>query len=162
MEHEDTCSPARSGTWPHTDRREKMDRRARPTPFLSKYLGWGRRARGRRKGEAQNIYVDRFSRLDSTVAVGIIILNVLDAIFTLVYLHHGGEEANPIARYIIYELGVGWFIFSKAVVIGICVLFLTIHKTFRHVRLALYALLGFYSVLLFYHLYLQAGLWGLR
>jgi hypothetical protein len=122
------------------------------TKVLSTYSFRGSRAAGRRAGEAHNLYVDRYQARDVVMAVAILVLNILDAWFTLVYLDKGGTEANPIAQYLMDQ---GWFIFSKAVVVGLCVLFLTVHKTFRLVRPALVVLILFYSGLLLYHIYLH-------
>lgn len=145
-------------SWPYTERRSGRDRRARPTPFFNSRIFRGKRSRGRRRGERDGIYVDRFDRRDVVLAVTILVLNILDAGLTLSYLGAGGEEANPIARFVLEEWGDGVFLFTKVVVIGVCLLFLTMHKTFRHVRPAMRLLLVSYGMLLLYHLYLQACL----
>lgn len=147
--------------WPRGERRAGVDRRARPTKLLSWHLFRGKRARGRRAGESSNIYVDRYRPGDLGLALSILVLNILDALFTLLYLAVGGLEANPIARGLL-DLGTGWFVFTKAFVIALCVLFLTVHKTFRHVRPALWVLLAFYSALLLWHLWLQIEVWVAR
>jgi hypothetical protein len=84
----------------------------------------------------------------------ILILNVLDAWLTLVYLGYGGVEANPIAKALL-DAGTGSFVGAKSVAVGGCLLFLVLHKKFMAVRPALRVLMGFYGVLLVYHLYLQ-------
>jgi len=145
------------GTWPYVDRRVQPDRRLMGTRLFSRYLLQGKRVGGRRAGENRNLYVDRFHPGDLLLTGGILVLNILDAWFTLNYLGKGGSEANPIARFLM-EQGSGWFVFSKAVVVALCVLFLMMHKTFHLVRPALWTLLGFYTLLLGYHIYLQVGL----
>lgn len=143
------------GTWPYVERRRGTDRRAEKTRPFGRFFLRGLRARGRRRGESENLYVDRYERRDLWLAVSILGLNVLDAGFTLAYLDgDSSREANPIARFLI-DQGFGWFIFSKAFVVGLCLFFLTVHKTFRWVRPAMVLLCFFYSVLLLYHLYLQ-------
>lgn len=144
-------------SWPYVDRRRRDDRRGRATPILSRYALIGRRAGGRRRGEGRNRYVDLYRPGDVLICLGILILNILDAVFTLLYLTKGGEEANPLAQ-ILLDAGPVWFAFSKAVVIGVCLLFLLVHKTFAFVRPALVAILVFYGALLVYHLFLQADL----
>jgi hypothetical protein len=143
------------GCWPYVDRRSGVDRREAGTKVLSTYSLRGSRAAGRRAGERHNFYVDRYHTRDMAMATAILVLNILDAWFTLVYLGKGGTEANPIAQYLMDQ---GWFIFSKAIVVGFCVLFLTVHKTFRFVRPALFVLLAFYTGLLLYHIYLHWSL----
>ena len=127
---------------------------ATSTRLFSRYMLRGTRVSGRRLGELHNHYVDRYHPADLALSGAILVLNILDAWFTLSYLGKGGSEANPIARFLM-EQGTGWFIFSKAVVVALCILFLMMHKTFHFVRPALWALFGFYALLLVYHLYLQ-------
>ncbi|MAB88984.1 MAG: hypothetical protein CMJ90_05955 [Planctomycetes bacterium] len=141
-------------TWPYSERRVHEDRRLSGTRLFSRYMLRGGRLRGRRQGETQNVYVDRYRSGDLALAGAILVLNIFDAGFTLDYLGKGGTEANPIARFLM-EQGTGWFVFSKAVVVALCVLFLMMHKTFHFVRPALWALFGFYSCLLVYHIFLQ-------
>ena len=142
------------GTWPYVERRVQVDRRVSGTRLFSSYMLRGHRLRGRRQGETRNVYVDRYRPGDLALAGAILVLNIFDAWFTLDYRGTGGTEANPIARFLM-EQGTGWFIFSKAVVVAFCVLFLMMHKTFHCVRPAMWALFGFYSSLLVYHLFLQ-------
>lgn len=141
-------------TWPEVDRRKTTDRRGKPTGFWQSIISKGSRARGRRKGENQNIYVDVFKRRDLILVLVILVLNILDAWFTLDYLQKGGTEANPVANRLL-EAGDGWFVAAKCLMVALCLVFLVLHKTFRHVRTALLFLLSFYGVLLVYHIYLQ-------
>jgi hypothetical protein len=141
-------------SWPWVERRRGIDRRGSPTPLLSRFLFRGNRAVGRREGESQNSYFDRIPRNDVALGLAILVLNLLDALFTLVIVGADLEkEANPMARWLL-EAGTGWFIFSKAVVVALCILFLALHRAFRFVRPALWALCAFYTALLGYHLYL--------
>lgn len=142
--------------WPYAERRSGVDRRARPTSMISRYVFGGGRARGRRRGEDRNIYVDRYHRADVGAASAVLLLNVLDAWLTMVYLGYGGAEANPVARKLL-EMGPWWFLGAKCFAVGGCVLFLVVHKTFSLVKPAVRLLVGFYGLLLVYHLYLQAA-----
>jgi len=152
----DTSAPQLGpyGKWPYVERRHGPDRRLSGTRLFSRYMLTGRRVGGRRAGDAINFYVDRYQPRDLFLAMAILILNILDAFFTLNYLGKGGSEANPIARFLM-EQGTGWFVFSKAIVVALCTIFLLMHKTFRFVRPAIYVLFVFYSLLLVYHIYLQ-------
>jgi hypothetical protein len=87
--------------------------------------------------------------------VVVLVLNILDAWLTLLYLGYGGTEANPVARKLL-EWGTQWFLGAKSLLVTGCLLFLAIHKTFRWVRPALRVLIWFYGGLLVYHLCLQA------
>jgi hypothetical protein len=153
-EHQSALGPY--GTWPYIERRVHLDRRTVRTRLFSRFMLKGQRISGRRRGESINIYVDRYLPQDVTLAIAILVLNILDAVFTLSYLDgRGGQEWNPLANQLI-TMGRGWFMFSKAVVVAICIVFLVIHKMFRYVRPAMIFLFAFYFVLLGYHLYLHA------
>ena len=144
-------------SWPHVDRRKIPDRRKRRTQWWESLLGRRRRTRGRRKGESKNIYVDVYDQWDLVLLAAIFTLNLLDAVLTLVYLGHGGIEANPImARVLGY--GVHAFILEKCIVVGFCLLALIVHKTFTLAKVATLLLLGAYSLLTIYHVFLQLQL----
>jgi hypothetical protein len=115
----------------------------------------GARLAGRRRGERDNVYVDRYAVRDLRAVLLILVLNILDAWLTLVYIGYGGSEANPLARTLL-EWGTGWFLSAKSFLVSGCLLFLAVHKTFRCVRPALTLLTWFYGGLLVYHLILQA------
>jgi hypothetical protein len=144
------------GCWPYVERRAKGDRRARATPLLTRFALWGgARIAGRRRGERDNVYVDRYRTQDLRGVVVILALNILDAWLTLVYLGYGGSEANPVARTLL-EWGTPWFLGAKSFLVSGCLLFLAVHKNFRCVRPAFRLLTWFYGGLLVYHLVLQA------
>ncbi|MEN8149480.1 MAG: DUF5658 family protein, partial [Planctomycetota bacterium] len=88
------------------ERRRGPDRRRRPTRIFSRYTFHGRRGDFRRRAEGANAYVDRYSPWMMAALVAIMVLCVLDALFTLLYLQRGGSEVNPIMAAAI-ETGVG-------------------------------------------------------
>ena len=71
------------------EQRQQDDRRQRPTPMWSRYMLWGgRRGHVRRADERSGAFVDRHgSRLFAMVLL-ILVLNLLDAWFTLLFLSH--------------------------------------------------------------------------
>jgi hypothetical protein len=147
--------PPTAGSWTGQERRSGIDRRLTPTRPISRFLWKGSRARGRREGEDRNVYVDRYSRSDLVLAFSLLVLNVLDAALTLEYIEGDiSLELNPITRFFL-ELGPGPFVLFKTGVVTACLLFLTVHKTFRRVRVSLLVLLALYGALLLYHLVLQ-------
>jgi hypothetical protein len=77
------------------DRRGGERRRGptRPWDFL---LGRARRHRGRRTGDHLRTYVDRYRRRDLLLLVAVFALNILDALFTLIWVGEGGGEKNPL------------------------------------------------------------------
>ncbi len=138
------------------ERRTGRDRRGQPTPALSSFWGSGRRQSGRRQGEGDRTYVDTFSRRDVALLLGIFILNIFDALFTLLWLQRGGSEANPFMAFLL-EIGEGAFLLQKCIVVGIWLIVLLIHKNFRLARIGLYSLAGIYSLLILGHFVLIAS-----
>lgn len=138
------------------ERRRRADRRARPTRPWDGLRGWRRRSASRRTAD-QEIYVDVFSARDVAVLLGIFVLNVFDALFTLVYLSQGGGEANPVMDALL-RISDAAFLVQKCLVVGLWLLFLTVHKNLRIARLGLRALLVLYGCVLLLHLVLQTGI----
>lgn len=141
--------------WPYVDRRTSEDRRARPTSLWSILTRRGFRKHGRRRGEHLNAYVDRYRRDEVLLVAFILILNLLDAYFTLDYVRvKSGREANPIADFLL-DMGNEYFIHAKSILVTLCLAFLLVHKNFRFVKAALWSLFTFYGLLFCYHLFLQ-------
>jgi hypothetical protein len=137
------------------ERRSMPDRRRRPTPMFSRYALFGRRTVFRRPHEATNAYVDRYGPWMIGALTAIFALCILDAIFTLLYIQRGGAELNPIMKAAI-EAGVVPFFLLKCGLTLPAILFLCIHKNFRHVKGILFGVLLIYAALFGYHLYLAA------
>jgi len=140
---------------PRVDRREQRDRRLAPTRGWDSLLGFRRRHRGRRDGERDNIYVDRYTHQDVALMLGIFVLNILDAFFTLRWLEMGGGEGNPLMDMLI-QTNVQIFLLQKCVVVGLWLVVLVIHKNFRIARVGLWAAFILYTGILFYHFVLQS------
>ena len=138
------------------ERRSGRDRRERPTSALAGLAARGRRKRGRRAGESERIYVDRFTRGDVALLLGIFILNIFDAFFTMLWLQRGGGEANPFMAYLL-EMGEEVFLVQKCIVVGIWLIVLLVHKNFRLARIGLYSLAGVYTLLVIGHFALITG-----
>lgn len=154
LRHLTLLRPSRRPTWPYVDRRAAEDRRDRPT------RGWDsffhrRRRHGRRTGENQDIYVDVFRKRDVALLLGIFVLNILDAFFTLRWLEMGGGEGNPLMDQLIKTSDL-LFLFQKCVVVGLWLLILTAHKNFRIARLGLWGAFILYVFILLYHFVLQS------
>ena len=136
------------------DDRRGLDRRRRPTPMLSRWALFGGRRRGaRRAGERANEFVDVHGTGMFLVVTAILMLNYLDAWFTMYFLSHGGTELNPLVDAVI-GMGVMPFIFLKSLGIGFCVLVLTMTKNFAVARFGMGVILVGYTALLGWHLYL--------
>lgn len=132
---------------PHDRRRG--DRRERPTrPWLDLFSPL-RRTRGRRATDRAS-YVDRYSKREVALLLTIFLLNVADAFMTMLWLHRGGREANPVMDFLL-DIGPAAFLLQKCLVVGFWLLLLLVHKNFRFARLGLYASLVVYSALLIVH-----------
>jgi len=135
----------------------KGDRRARPTPWMSRYWLTGRRRGPRREDDPRDIYVDRYSRGEWLLVVGIVIACVLDLLLTLDYLDHGGEEWNPLMARAL-EHGTGTFVALKLGLTAGCLLFLILRIRFRGVRRAVQFLLIAYLLLMGWHAVVRLSL----
>lgn len=100
--------------------------------------------------------MDRFSWRDVLLVLAILVLNVFDAFFTLIWLHRGGAEGNPVMAWLI-ELGIGPFLVQKCFIVGGSLLTLVVHKNFRFARIGLRSLATVYSLLILYHFALLAS-----
>lgn len=125
------------------------DRRLRPTRPWQDLFSPLRRARGRRASD-QSGYVDRYSKQDVFLLLAIFLLNVADAFMTMLWLHRGGREANPVMDFFL-DVGPAAFLAQKCLVVGFWLILLVVHKNFRFAKLGLYASLAVYSVLLVVH-----------
>jgi hypothetical protein len=138
--------------------RRTIDRRRRPTPMFSRYtFSGGRRQHVRRAEDDQEVFVDRYSSSLLLAVLGVVLLNLADAFFTLLFLAHGGQELNPLVDQVLAH-GPHVFILFKTLGIGVCAGFLTLTKNFRAARIGLWIVLVGYSLLLCWHLLLLATL----
>ena len=130
------------------------DRRKKPTPVLSRYTLIGRRRGFRRDGEDKFSYVDIYDSKAVLLVVCILVLSILDGLFTLLYLGKGGKELNILVDWLI-AVGTQEFFIVKAGLTGLSLIFLILHKNFPLVSKALLLIFYFYLGLLIYHLVIQ-------
>jgi hypothetical protein len=119
------------------NRRIFRDRRKKPTSVLSRFTFWGTRRAFRRKIDQQKGgYVDQYNGLIFFFLISAVVLNILDIFTTIVSLHSGGWEVNPIARSAIEVYGDKVYVW-KFVIVSACVVFLCLHCKFRRAKLAI-------------------------
>jgi hypothetical protein len=140
----DATDPA----WTGPERRDS-DRRNRPTAPWKDLFSPLRRARGRRASD-QIGYVDRYSKRDVGLLFAIFLLNIADAFMTMLWLHRGGQEANPVMAFFL-DIGPFAFLAQKCLVVGFWLILLLVHKNFRFAKIGLYASLAVYALLLVIH-----------
>jgi len=131
----------------------KTDRRKKPTPFLSRYTFTGKRRFSRRDDEKLNYYVDRLDKKTWLAIFAIIILSIIDSIFTLYFINRGFKEINPLMN-IALIIGKPTFIITKAVLTVSGILALALHKNFKFVKILVSILICFYILLNLYHIWL--------
>ena len=132
-----------------------IDRRRRPTPFLSHYALWGgRRHRARRSREGEAAYVDLYEPRLVLFLLVFFVLTVIDSVSTVAFIQMGGRELNPVARWML-DHGPRFFVVMKGVLTALLILFAMMHKNFRHSRYALAVAFGFYFLLAMYHWFLH-------
>ena len=131
------------------DERRDSDRRDRPTTPWKDLFSPLRRAQGRRQSD-QAGYVDRYSKRDVALFFAIFLLNIADAFMTLLWLHRGGREANPVMEFFL-DIGPIAFLTQKCLVVGFWLILLLVHKNFRFAKIGLYASLAVYAFLLIVH-----------
>ena len=137
------------------EERKIQDRRVRPTPAFSRYTFWGQRKALRRKADQERGgYVDRYHPRLLILIVLIVGLNILDSLFTLIILDHGGHELNPIVRSAIEVYGDHFWVW-KFVIVSFNVTVLCLYSKFRYVEKILVGLCFLYLAVVLYQIFLM-------
>jgi len=137
------------------ERRAGIDRRERTTGIVSRFWLIGQRRRGRRAEERDNIYVDRYKLSDWVLVGGILVLSLLDMVFTLIHLQAGGTEANPVMAWTLAWGGHDGFKAVKIATTVVGLLVLLVHVRFRRVRALLTVAFLVYAAVFVFHIYLS-------
>lgn len=120
--------------------------------MLSRYWLRGRRQQaGRRGGDSEHIYVDRYTQGEVVVAAWVTLASSVDLGLTLLHLEGGGGEANPIMDWFLTLGGIPAFAAAKLVMTTVPVLFLLLHARFRGTWVALLGISAMYLALMGYH-----------
>ncbi|MEM6569485.1 MAG: DUF5658 family protein [Planctomycetota bacterium] len=144
----DQAPPVEASVFPRTG----QGRRRRPTPMFSRYwLRGRRRSGGRRPGEGENVYVDRYSRTETLALLWLATASVLDLVLTLAHIDAGGGEANPVMGWFLTRFGTAGFVAAKLGITFAAGLFLLLHCRFRGSFRGLCLLGVMYAGVLGYH-----------
>lgn len=140
-----------------------IDRRKKPTNPLSWNSLFGRRREIRRQSDRDrgHVYVDRYGSASVLLFVGVLVLSIVDALFTLSLVGSGGKEINPVMDFVL-EWGPLPFLAVKYFLTGGALLFILVHKEYQlrlgsfHIkgRNLFLIVLGLYVALICYELYL--------
>jgi hypothetical protein len=132
------------------NRRRQADRRAHPTTLRSTLRYDGKRRGFRRAEEGYRAYVDIPSQRATALLFLIVIGSMLDALFTLMFLGNGGDEANPLMALVLTQ-GHTPFVGLKLAVTGLGAWCLAAHRYFPLAYIGLHALAATYGALLLLH-----------
>ena len=136
------------------ERRRGSDRRTAPS-FPPKFSNHRRRrSKGRRKTDRGG-YVDIYDRGSWILALSVLGLSLLDAILTVYQIQKGiAREANPLMNLILTWGGVLAFFSVKTAMTAFPLAIIILHKEWAFARHVARLCLGFYVLILLYHLYL--------
>jgi hypothetical protein len=138
-----------------SERRQRVDRRRRLLSFAG-LRRLCRRCIGRRRDGAENPYADSLSPRVIVLVFFVVLCSALDALFTLMYVQQGGDEANPIMAMAL-DQGMTSFVGAKMALTGLGAVLLAVHRHFWLGIRGLYVLALIYASLLVYHLILYAA-----
>ncbi|RKH00004.1 hypothetical protein D7V97_30880 [Corallococcus sp. CA053C] len=94
----------------------------------------------------------------SPASVALLMLNLLDGLFTLLFLQLGvAEELNPVMR-VAYEQSPLLFMFSKLLIVNAGLCLLCLHRKLKASRFAIRAGAVVYAIIVVYHLAFLAHL----
>ncbi|RKG81162.1 MULTISPECIES: DUF5658 family protein [Corallococcus] len=94
----------------------------------------------------------------SPASVALLMLNLLDGLFTLLFLQLGvAEELNPVMR-VAYEQSPLVFMFSKLLIVNAGLCLLCLHRKLKASRFAIRAGAVVYAIIVVYHLAFLAHL----
>ena len=144
-------------------RREYAERRKAGFKSMGYALFFSRRRNLRRDGEVVDYYTDWYSAPLFALAVGIALLCVADAFFTLELIARGGSELNPFMAYLLGK-GLYFFVAVKMALTSGALVILVMHQRFafflkvRAVHVLLVTFVG-YGILIAYELTLLGEHW---
>jgi hypothetical protein len=138
------------------DKRDRTDRRVKPTPFLSRYTltGGQRRSVRRKHDRRKHIFVDVYDPGLFIAIFALLIMNVLDGFLTLLLINHNLiVEANPFMAFWL-DFGHLPFFWVKYVLMAAALFIFCIFKGFRISNIALLCSLVIYGSVVLYQLHL--------
>lgn len=138
-----------------TEKRGGNDRRMYSMHTLKNCALAPRRMQGRRTLDRKYPILDRFDSGVFCLAIALMILSVMDSVFTLIIISRGGSEANPFMDMLLQH-SVWTFVGFKMFLTGIPAIVLAATGNLKvfgryRARSVLAALVGVYLGLMMYH-----------
>ncbi len=147
-------------------RRDRADRRLRPTAPLDGFQGHARRSRPRRADERRGVhFVDRYDAMTLAMIVSLLALTIADGVLTVELLDANSGEFNPFMAHLLLQ-GHNAFLLGKYVLTAIGLPFLVAYKNYPmfgtrfRAGFVLPVFVGLYLVLVFYQWTLLSASWG--
>ena len=137
----------------HTFAERGNDRRAHSTSMIGKFTFTGRRRKSRRANERHNYYVDQIGTKAWVVIGLVLLLSVIDSLFTIYFLDHGLQGTNPLMA-LAAARSISAFMVIKYLFTAAGILLLAFHKTFILVKPLITLIIICYLLLNSYHLWL--------
>lgn len=140
--------PADAAGQPGDEKRRGRDRRTNHKKRL-KYIFFNGRREGVRRNEdrARVLIFDRYNPKLFATITAILMLSILDALFTLILIENGSSELNPVMAYFL-QYGVLPFIVAKYFLTSIGVVVLLIFKNVFLTRAKIYTQSLFSAVII--------------
>ncbi len=147
---------ARQGGWDGTERRAKTERRKFTFSTLKQCTVAPRRFNGRRREDRRFAKHDCFESALGFLAMGMVVLSIMDSVFTLKLIELGGREVNPFML-LLMNHSIHTFVAVKMLLTAIpaVILVATANYTFFgavRARSLLAAFVGLYGGLIVYEL----------
>ena len=138
----------------NSEHRELNDRRKQPTPGLSRFSFSGRRKAFRREADRlKGGYIDRYGTGLFFLLLLIVILNLLDALLTIMILDRGGWELNPFVRSAIELFGERFWAW-KFTLVSITLILLCVHSKFKPFKTLIVTTGFIYASVVLYEIFL--------
>jgi hypothetical protein len=115
---------------------------------------WGKMQRFRSKSDQwKSIYLVRYNPTLFFILVFILILNILDSLFTMILIDLGGQELNPILHSIIALHGDRFWIW-KFFMVSVSLILLSLHRGFDLVQKIVIVISSIYLIIVLYQIFL--------
>lgn len=142
--------------WDGVNRRENEERRTYGLKTLTRAFVSPRRFNGRRCSDRRFPVLDRFESGIGFLAIGLMVLSVMDSIFTLTLIAQGGTEVNPFMNWLLQInvalfVGVKMFLTAMAAILLVAMGNVLVFNRFR-ARSILAGAVGLYCGLIVYEL----------
>jgi hypothetical protein len=101
----------------------------------------------------KSVYHIRYSPTLFFILVFILILNILDSLFTMILIDLGGKELNPILHSVIALHGDRFWIW-KFFLVSVSLVLLSLHREFNLIRKIVIVIGSIYLIIVLYQIFL--------